>query len=218
MLERDPAQTEIRHSEAPTAPPPDDIERLRLASIPRASSVEQVELAAQSQGGSLPPQPAISSRGRSVSPPEGQRATEAQRPSARLGGAPRAAAERPSSPAEEMRDRFSMGDFSGALERAETILALNPADAEARTMAARCSDVLFEMYSSRVGDFSRGVRVVMSPEKLRWLSLDHRAGFLLSLVDGVSSIDELLDVSGMKRLDAVRQIANLLEQKVIELL
>ena len=47
------------------------------------------------------------------------------------------------------------------------------------------------------------------------LTLDHRAGFMLSHVDGVSTFEEILDVSGMPTLEALRIIVELLEQKVI---
>jgi hypothetical protein len=50
---------------------------------------------------------------------------------------------------------------------------------------------------------------------VRWLSLDHRAGFVLSCVDGYSSIDEILDVSGMPPLDALRVLYELLQQRII---
>ena len=44
-----------------------------------------------------------------------------------------------------------------------------------------------------------------------------RAGFLLSLVDGISSIEELLDISSMPRLEALRILYGLLDQRVIAL-
>ena len=59
--------------------------------------------------------------------------------------------------------------------------------------------------------------VVVSPEEVQWLSLDHRAGFLLSLVDGQSTVDEILDISGMTRLDALKIIHDLTEQQVVRL-
>jgi hypothetical protein len=46
---------------------------------------------------------------------------------------------------------------------------------------------------------------------LRWLGLDHRAGFLLSRIDGHASLDEVLDVSGMPRLEALRTLVDLCE-------
>ena len=51
--------------------------------------------------------------------------------------------------------------------------------------------------------------------QLRWLSIDHRAGFVLSLVDGVSSLEMILDVSGMPTLDALRILYELMQQRII---
>jgi hypothetical protein len=71
------------------------------------------------------------------------------------------------------------------------------------------------MYISRLGGVGRVPHVVVSDEQLRWLSLDHRAGFLLSLVDGQSTFEELLDVSGMPPIDSLRLLLDLLQQNVI---
>jgi hypothetical protein len=116
-----------------------------------------------------------------------------------------------------MKAKFAMGDFSGALEVAERLLQTAPNHGEALALAKKCREVLSDMYSSRVGGLHRVPRIVMGPDQVRWLSLDHRAGFLLSMVDGVSSVDDLLDVSGMPRLDALRVLCGLLDQKAISL-
>ncbi len=47
--------------------------------------------------------------------------------------------------------------------------------------------------------------------------LDHRAGFLLTFVDGASSIDDILDGSGLSRVDALHVLADLLAKGVIVL-
>lgn len=114
-----------------------------------------------------------------------------------------------------MKDRYAMGDFSGALEIAESLLAADMSDLEAQRYATSCRDVLTQMYLSRLGGLDQVINVVLSPEELRWLNLDHRAGFLLSLVDGISTIEELLDISGMSRLDALKVLATLREQRAI---
>lgn len=114
-----------------------------------------------------------------------------------------------------MKDRYAIGDFSGALEIAESLLSLDPSDLEAQRYATSCRDVLTQMYLSRLGGLDQVINMVLPPEELRWLNLDHRAGFLLSLVDGVSTIEELLDICGMSRLDALRILATLREQRAI---
>ena len=117
----------------------------------------------------------------------------------------------------DMKDRYAMGDFSGALVIAEGILDSNPEDLEAPRYAQSCRDVLTQMYSARLGSLDQVVSIAVPSDEVRWLTLDHRAGFLLSLVDGGSTLDQILDISGMTRLDALRIMYQLLDQRVISL-
>jgi hypothetical protein len=117
----------------------------------------------------------------------------------------------------ELKDRYAMGDFSGALVIADGILAANPEDLAAPRYAQSCRDVLTQMYSARIGSLDQVVSVAVPNDQIRWLTLDHRAGFLLSLIDGGSTVDQILDISGMTRLDALRIIYQLLDQRVISL-
>lgn len=124
---------------------------------------------------------------------------------------------RPSDPVQDMKERYAMGDFSGALEVAEKILATDPDQEDAYRCAQNCRDVLTDMYASRIGGTHQRAVVTMTPDQIRWLSLDHRAGFLLSMIDGVSTIDELLDICGMPRLEALRILCILLDQHAVVL-
>ena len=117
----------------------------------------------------------------------------------------------------EMKDRYAMGDFTGALVVAEGLLEVNADDIDAQRYAQSCRDVLTQMYSARLGALTQHVRVAVPSDQIRWLSLDHRAGFVLSLIDGSSTVEELLDISGMNRLDALRIIFTLFDQRVIAL-
>lgn len=115
----------------------------------------------------------------------------------------------------EMNDRISLGDYSGALDIAEKLLAIDSSDVGVRACAETCRSVLRQMYSARLGPLDR-VPVVMVPrDQFRWLSIDHRAGFVLSLIDGVSTLEMLLDVSGMPELDALRILSDLAQQRII---
>jgi len=116
-----------------------------------------------------------------------------------------------------LADRYATGDYSGALIVAEGLLETTPDHAEALRYAQNCRDVLTQMYSARLGALDQVVGVAIPNDQIRWLSLDHRAGFLLSLVDGTSSVEELLDISGMPRLDALRIFYSLLQEQVISL-
>lgn len=117
----------------------------------------------------------------------------------------------------EMRDRHAVGDFSGSLGAAENVLAAVPGHGEARRYAESCRATLIGMLTARIGRLDRCPIVAVPQDQIRWLSLDHRAGFLLSLIDGTSTVDEVLDMSGMPRLDALRLVCDLLEQRVLSL-
>jgi len=118
-------------------------------------------------------------------------------------------------PMREMRERFSLGDYSGALVVAEELLEENPNDPEALKCADSCRQVLEQMYTARIGPLDRVPFVAVPQEQLRWLNLDHRAGFVLSHIDGNCSLEQILDVSGMPTLDALRILFELVQQRVI---
>jgi hypothetical protein len=115
----------------------------------------------------------------------------------------------------EMNDRVSVGDYSGALEIAEAILAEKPNDPVAKACAENCRQVLRKMYAARIGPLDRVPTVAVARDQLRWLSIDHKAGFVLSLVDGVSSLEMIIDVSGMPELDTLRILSELAQQRII---
>ncbi len=120
-------------------------------------------------------------------------------------------------PIAEMRERYSLGDYTGALEIAELMLAEDPDDMVAAECAESCRGVLEGMYAARLGPLDRVPTVLVQRTQLRWLSIDHRAGFVLSLIDGSSTLEMILDVCGMPRLDAIRILHELVAQKIVAL-
>ena len=72
-----------------------------------------------------------------------------------------------------------------------------------------------KMFESKIGSVDRVPRVMVSNEQIIWLGLDHRAGFVLSQIDGTVSFDDLIALSGMPRLDTLRILADLLSKNVI---
>lgn len=115
---------------------------------------------------------------------------------------------------EEASRRLQLHDFNGVLELVESI----PKDAqgdEARRLIAEARRNLTKMFESKIGDFERVPRVQISEEEVIWLNLNHRAGFVLSQIDGTVSFEDLLALSGMPRLDTLRVLADLLDKNVI---
>lgn len=58
--------------------------------------------------------------------------------------------------------------------------------------------------------------VVMPVDVLKRLPLDHRAGFLLSLMDGAMDLDTLVEIAGMPRDVVLRVVRDLFESGVVD--
>ncbi|MFO0637668.1 MAG: hypothetical protein U0183_00550 [Polyangiaceae bacterium] len=193
---------------APTAPPPSQPQ------IPEPPPTSPVALAS----GPLPvfseepPSPRAPSPSSIVTPAFGVEAVAEPRPAPKENEAPK----RRSGPsAVEMDDRFSMGDYTGAMEIAEELLSRDPDHSDARECIERSRAALRAAYTAKLGSLDRVPVLAIAREQLRWLTIDHRAGFILSHVDGMSNLEEIVDVSGMPELDALRILSELVEQRII---
>ncbi len=58
--------------------------------------------------------------------------------------------------------------------------------------------------------------VCITPAQLKRLPLDHRAGFLLSLMDGTVDLETLVEIAGMPREDALRIARDLFDSGVVD--
>jgi hypothetical protein len=58
--------------------------------------------------------------------------------------------------------------------------------------------------------------VVMPLERLKCLPLDHRAGFLLSLMDGAMDLDTMVEIAGIPRGEVLRLVRDLFESGVVD--
>ena len=57
--------------------------------------------------------------------------------------------------------------------------------------------------------------LAMAATQMRGMQLDHRAGFILSHVDGVSSVETILDVSGMQSDEVLLLLQALVDKGII---
>lgn len=113
------------------------------------------------------------------------------------------------------KDRFQLHDFQGVLEALEGYPLDPEGTGEVRNMLAESRANLLKMYEAKIGSLDQVPKVLVSSEEVIWLNLNHRAGFILSQVDGTVSYEDLISLSGMPRLDTVRILTELLDQNVI---
>lgn len=118
-------------------------------------------------------------------------------------------------PESEMHELYALGDFTGALRAAELLLGRDSEHAAALRMAQDSREQLERLYATRIGSLRHVPQVRIAATEIRWLGLDPRAGFLLSRIDGVSDVEELLDICGMDRLEALRTLVELLERGAV---
>ncbi|HEV3190188.1 MAG TPA: hypothetical protein VGY54_06800, partial [Polyangiaceae bacterium] len=167
--------------------------RSSALSMADARSASQKPAAARASEGRVPSPPSNSSEGRIPSPPSSIEAAVLRAVST----PPPEITERTiDDPISEMRERFSLGDYTGALEIAELILTEDSSNLEAAECGESCRSVLENMYAARLGSVDLVPMVIVPRTQMQWLSIDHRAGFVLSLIDGSSTLETVVDMSG----------------------
>ena len=116
----------------------------------------------------------------------------------------------------EIADRFALGDFAAVLRAAELQLGREPDDEVAAQYARSSRERLEAQYATLVGSLDYVFAVAVAEPEIRWLGLDPQATALLSLVDGVATVQAVVDASRMERLEALRVFTELLEADAIQ--
>ncbi len=114
-----------------------------------------------------------------------------------------------------LRASFSFGDYAGALTMADAILVGQPDNLVARDIRAKCRTTLEDVYALRLESIDRIPVVAMLPNVTPHGAIDSRTGFLLSLIDGSSTLEAILDVCGQSRLDALRILDDLVQRGIV---
>jgi len=116
---------------------------------------------------------------------------------------------------EEAKVRQRTGDFSGSLELFEEVLLIDAQNVEAQHFLKENTQRLLEMCRSKLGNSQRIPKIMVSSAELIWQSMNHRAGFLLSQIDGHTSTEDIIEIAGMPELEASRYLLRFLKQELI---
>jgi hypothetical protein len=112
-------------------------------------------------------------------------------------------------------ERYRTGDFEAALEMANIILTKTPGNLLVQQCRDKCGDALAKVYAKNIRPLDRIPLLVAQPAPIDTGAIDHRTGFLLSLVDGSCTLEAIVEVCGMPRLDALRILDDLVQRGVI---
>jgi len=118
---------------------------------------------------------------------------------------------------ERARHENGEGRYPNAVVAVDLALDENPESALAQKLIHSNRDLLFEIFGNYLGDMRAVPRLAMPMSAIPLSDLDHRAAFLLSRVDGVLSLEDVLDVAGMARLEAFRHLSRLMLRGILEL-
>lgn len=114
-----------------------------------------------------------------------------------------------------MRECHDLGDYSGALIHAEVVLSKEPQDREALAIGRDCRNTLERMYQGQLGSLEATAHRDVRVDELIWRKLDPTTTFVLSLVDGVLTLENIIDICGLPRFDALRLLVRLKEEGII---
>ena len=107
------------------------------------------------------------------------------------------------------------GEHEQALFLLARLLELAPLHPEATKLSIDCRAALERDCLSAVGSESAILVAAVSSAELKTFALDNVSGFLLSLMDGATNTETILDISGLPRLLALRQLRSLLERGIV---
>jgi hypothetical protein len=109
------------------------------------------------------------------------------------------------------------GDLEAAIIALELALDERPDSAVAQKLIHRHGDTLLDIYERYIDNPAAVPILAISPIEFHEHAIDSRAAFLLSRIDGVLTIEDILDVSGMPRLEAYRYLCGMLRQGILAL-
>jgi hypothetical protein len=118
-------------------------------------------------------------------------------------------------PSAYVLERYRARDYVGALDMADIVLTETPGNLLVRGCRDGCRVALAKVYVEKLGPLDRAPIVITDNAKAQCAPIDHRAGFLLSLVDGTSSLETIIEACGMPRLDALRIVQEMVQRRIV---
>jgi hypothetical protein len=118
---------------------------------------------------------------------------------------------------ERARQENREGRYPRAVVAVDLALDENPESAVVQKLIHTNRELFLEIYANYLGDMRAVPGLAMPMSAIPVNDLDHRAAFLLSRVDGVLSLEDVLDVAGMARLEAFRHLSRLMLRGILEI-
>jgi hypothetical protein len=108
-----------------------------------------------------------------------------------------------------MLERLAAGDYEASLMAAETLLRRRPRDADALDSAAMSRDALKDLYTVRLGGSLDRIPSCVDRDAVAALTLDVFTAFVLTRIDGRTTLQEIAFAPGMPAEQALRILSEL---------
>ena len=116
---------------------------------------------------------------------------------------------------DHIADLYALGDYAGAASAAELRLGMDSRDDVAQRYADAARAGLEAQFTTKLGSLDRVYAVTIDTAELKWLGLDPQALRVIPLLDGVASLDGVLEHADMERLDVLKLLVELLDAGAI---
>ncbi|HUJ61787.1 MAG TPA: hypothetical protein VLX92_24955 [Kofleriaceae bacterium] len=107
-------------------------------------------------------------------------------------------------------------ELDKAVAAVDLAMAEDPNSALAQKLIHRNRDTIMTVFQSFLGDLERQPQLARPLHELAHAPISPRAAFLLSRIDGTLTLDEILDVSGMPRMEAYRYLCQLFLRGILK--
>jgi hypothetical protein len=115
----------------------------------------------------------------------------------------------------EVKAKIDAGDYAGALDLAERAVHEAPDNVAAKRYADIARKSLCRLYQATLGARADTLHLAVPEAQIPNLPLDRWAAFVVSLIDGRSTIDDVIEASSLGRLDGLRILYALVHQGVV---
>ncbi len=116
---------------------------------------------------------------------------------------------RPQDLLEEAKHLFDNGEHTKSLELCMRVAPVLEESADLDRLIRENEEILTSRYVVQLGGLEAVPLVTFEGQDLQALGMDHKKAFLLTRIDGILTIDEILMISGMSRLETARSLMEL---------
>lgn len=113
-------------------------------------------------------------------------------------------------------ERLAHDDYEGALLVAQRLLAREPDNRDAQQCRDMCVTELTKLYVSRLGALDRVPQLSVEAEDIRPTVIGVSAGRVLRHVDGLRTVEAIVDGSRLPRVEALRRLSEAYLEELIE--